>query len=452
MDPLERVSYYGGQRLMAADLNQQELYEITLRRLLNSGLFSSGVVKGLEVTKASPRTLLVATGLALDHLGRELYLVAPRDVAIPNQQPAPSSGGFYLIIRYRETPIPGGQGDCWPSARGVPTYRYRLDPILELTDVYPDPRRCRVSDKDPEGDFNCGVVLALVRVNASCEIDKVETGFRQFSYPIHASRVTAMAFEGEKDIDAANRKRLRFHVRGAAPNSALLYLRGAQFSTLYYTELGSHQHALAIAGSLTGLASTAIAHTHSLQGAGSADAGTHSHQLLLTSVGWSYSLAGSPLVPGAYRSAADLVLGQTLRRQFIEDASGHSHSLIGATQGAAPATSGAHQHASAAISTGTAVTGATVAARPNGEAARGYLDRLQVRLDNIDITGDLLQMLGWKSLGDSSSGHPINQLDGTGTIDLLRLGSVGDIDMGPHELVFSIAEGGGRLIWNLYIE
>src|SRR5687768_17182185 len=178
MDPLERVSYFGGQRLMAADLNQQERYEIRLRRLLNSGLFSSGVVSGLEVTKVGARTLRVAPGLGLDHLGRELYLAVEAEVSVPNQRPV-SAPGFYVIVRYRETPVPGGAGDCWPPARAVPPYRYRIDPLIELSDVYPDSRRCAVSAQDPTGDLNCGVVIAMVRVTAACEIDTVETGFRQ---------------------------------------------------------------------------------------------------------------------------------------------------------------------------------------------------------------------------------------------------------------------------------
>ena len=389
-------------------------------------------------------------------------------MTIPNQQPT-AGPGFYLIIRYRETPISGGAVACWPASRAIPPYRYRLDPVLELTSDYPDPKQCKASALDASGDFNCGVVLALVRVTSACEIDKIETSFRQFSYPTHASRVMALAFEGEKDIDQNNPKTLRFDVRGAAPNSVSLYLRGAQFSTLYYTELGRHDHGIAFGAGVTADEQTSISHTHALQGASAANAdgagrlvGVHTHQVLLfggpgTLV---YRLEGGinilpPWFP-RYRLAADTVPTENFRRNLIDDAGDHGHSLTGPTQGAVPATSGAHHHALSAIASLTGVRGMTPAARTNGDGPRGFLDSLTVQLDDVDITADLLGMLGgapsgWKSIGDASSGHPLNT-KGSGALDLLRIPGVAKIDVGPHQLVFSVPSGGGKLLWNLYIE
>ena len=54
MTAVERLHYYNGQRLDAADLGLEQHYHLAMRRLLNRGLFTPGVVDGLEVDQPDP--------------------------------------------------------------------------------------------------------------------------------------------------------------------------------------------------------------------------------------------------------------------------------------------------------------------------------------------------------------------------------------------------------------
>jgi hypothetical protein len=461
MDRLERVQFYAGQRLLAADLNDQESYEIRLRRMLNKGLFSSGVVTGLEVAQVenSTKKLTVKSGLALDPLGREVYLASNEDVTVPNQPPL-AAPGYYLIIRYRETSVTGRPVDCLPSA-ALPPARYRIEPIIKFTDLYPDAKKC-TADTD---DLNCGVVLALVRLNDSCEIASIETGIRQFSYPTHMSQVTAMALEGEKDINATNPKKLRFHIHGGAPNAVLLYLRGAEFSSLYYTELGNHIHSLTRGSGQTQPKTVEISHSHALQPFNTDGPSTlHSHDVLVdgltpgvgiptgSGLGYALWMSNDPATPArsGYRGARDVPVGGGARLDFAAQSGSHSHSVPGrSTEGASPNSSATHVHDVDGFTTNTDAAGSSTLAR--GGTPLGFLNNVKVELDSKDITNKILALLDLTSLGQGGAGDPINNADGTGAIDLLRLPGV-SLEMGPHELVFSVADGGGKLLYNLYIE
>jgi hypothetical protein len=98
-----------------------------------------------------------------------------------------------------------------------------------------------------------------------------------------------------------------------------------------------------------------------------------------------------------------------------------------------------------------------------------YLSNLQVFLDGTPVTTEILNQLGgtprWGSLGDGTPIHAINITNiatpgsrikpggGTGPIDLLRAAEdkQATLDQGSHFLEFSVADGGGKLIYNLYI-
>ena len=62
MNGLERLYYANGQRLAATELRLEQRYHIDVRRLLTRGLFTAGVVQGLEVTRATARSVTVAAG------------------------------------------------------------------------------------------------------------------------------------------------------------------------------------------------------------------------------------------------------------------------------------------------------------------------------------------------------------------------------------------------------
>jgi hypothetical protein len=103
----KRLRYFDGQLLSAADLQDEQQYLIRMRHRHNQALHGSGIVTGLAVTvstDASPPSVVVEPGLALDRKGRELELAAP--VAVEIRNPDCSQ---YVIVEYteRETdPVP----------------------------------------------------------------------------------------------------------------------------------------------------------------------------------------------------------------------------------------------------------------------------------------------------------------------------------------------------------
>ncbi|MFL6337408.1 MAG: hypothetical protein ACJ754_29260 [Pyrinomonadaceae bacterium] len=72
---VKRLNYYNSQFLVAGDFNDEQLYHNQMRRLHNRSLHTWGVVRGLEVsgTQGAAR-IVVAPGIAIDRLGREVVL------------------------------------------------------------------------------------------------------------------------------------------------------------------------------------------------------------------------------------------------------------------------------------------------------------------------------------------------------------------------------------------
>ena len=48
-DALQRLNYFNGQRLAAADFRAEQGHHMGMRRVLNRSLYSPGIVVGLEV-------------------------------------------------------------------------------------------------------------------------------------------------------------------------------------------------------------------------------------------------------------------------------------------------------------------------------------------------------------------------------------------------------------------
>lgn len=464
-NPLERVNYYPGQRLLAADLNQQETYDLTVRRLLNRGLFSAGVVSGLDVTRVqgSSKDLLVAAGLALDPQGREVYLASDTTVTVPNQPSSPGTPGYYLVIRYAETTEPGALSGCSSPSTVPPTGRVLVAPILEFTETYPNPRLCGVSTGGASPEANCGVVLALVTLDSSCNVAGLEAGVRQYAFPTHTSQVTAMALEGERDINPDNAKELKFHVRGGAPTAVILHIRGRRFSTLHYTEVGRHHHPFSLNSVLTDpeTAPIQIGHTHHVLDNLSDTIDTnlasasHHHSIHMSDLHPVPGRLSGILTGGAVQSSSSET--NDFGTDWIDDTNvDHQHNVPSHdTQDSSRQTTPPHQHT---LSTSAGTADAGVVTPPDnlyaghGGDALTYLNDLQVSLDGQDITGALLSLLpGWGTLGNGLASHQINAADGTGGIDLIQLTSR-TLDVGPHTLLFSVGSGGGKLVYNLYIE
>ena len=304
------------------------------------------------------------------------------------------------------------------------------------------------------------MLLALVTLTPSCEVDAVFTGAREYARPTHISQVQPFSFEGEKDIDKDNPKRLRFNINGV-PASVRLYLWGDRLSTLYYTELGQHSHSF---DKPTEPASKYDEHWHELS--------NHTHNLPAANVhnhrirqaygstlgvpapsGADVATAGSPHPRYAYSDQNDP------NAQFIEQT---AVTFQQPTAVPSPNTSTGVKHDAAELHRhqipATSPFGATdFGARGPHENSYGFLNDLRVSLRvglvTTDITPAILTQLHWTSLGTGHQNDLLNT-DGTGEIDLLAIANEKKIDLSlpnTYELTFSVADGGGKVAYNLFV-
>ena len=123
-------------------------------------------------------------------------------------------------------------------------------------------------------------MLSQIELSEKCEVVRASPAVRQYAVPAKPQTVRGLSVEGEKDIDKANPKILFFHVDGGYPESVLLYLRGRQFSTLFYTEIGKHTHALGVAD-----LDVKLDHEHTFNGAPKTkpNSGHHRHSFMIDS-------------------------------------------------------------------------------------------------------------------------------------------------------------------------
>jgi hypothetical protein len=107
---IRRVNFFNGKLLTAADLREEQTYQIERRRLHNRALHGPGVVDGLQLrledVGAAP-AVTVNRGFALDPRGREVILPDPLTLAIP-AGPSP----LLVVVQYSEqpadpVPVPG---------------------------------------------------------------------------------------------------------------------------------------------------------------------------------------------------------------------------------------------------------------------------------------------------------------------------------------------------------
>lgn len=105
--PFERNRYYTGKMLTSVDFEAEQTYMNNKRRFLNSMMYGSGVVCGLNVVSLDDLSLLVESGVAIDGSGREIVVessVVKKLSAIEDFDKLESDEA-YLCIRYREDPV-----------------------------------------------------------------------------------------------------------------------------------------------------------------------------------------------------------------------------------------------------------------------------------------------------------------------------------------------------------
>lgn len=454
--PLERLKYVNGQRLDADDFRLEQDYHITLRRQLNKALYAAGIAAGLEVEikEGDAHRLVIGPGLALDDEGRELILTGEREVQV-NGTPNPIEGqvtGNYLVAEYAErdtTPVEevctiphyAGGAAVAPRAKDGMA-RVRSEVLLKWRDVLP-----------AAGDNQ--VVLAQVEMDAQCRARRVETRVRNYIGVVRPALTRSYALEGEKDINPANSKLIYFHTRGRRPDSVTLYLRAARFSSLFYTEMGRHGHGLTVGEEWAG---EVPAHSHHVGGfwTGASEA-PHSHGLHM----WTDYLGDDS--PGKlemdYRGSSNKTYNNMMAHGRSVDASistehePHNH-YVDVLQTNTVAGVGAHKHN---VSVQMAEVGASGPALVNNGSQLSFVDNLQIAVNGHNVTAAVLAYLNaqgtaqqWDKFGDGTGGHPLAQF-GTGAVQLEFIPSI-VFNEDENSIELSVQGGGGRIIYNLYVE
>ena len=541
--PIERLNYYNGQRLEADDLKLEQEYHIRVRRWLNKSLYSAGIADGLEVKPqlddGKPTDMIVISpGLALDNEGREMILLEEARIKVVGQKSEKEGEveGNYLFIQYREETMAEESDSCAPRSNGHKRgqlawggpSRVRAKPILGWSYSFPH-------------ESSGKVVLAQVELDGDCKVRNVYAYPRKYIGPASNMLVHQYALEGERHIDANNPGRIYFHIRGRQPNAVTLYLRAEKFSTLYYSELGQHNHKPTSAGTM-GNANPSLdwSHFHDLKGATTkndgADGNHTNHKLVVAYAGrHSYEKFGSlrvetelmifpygsgalTTIPPGPVAPVPLVRGGLVYDNILPvlddpnrtDAAGnpdpfqaqitegnHSHVFTEAALTSHPLKKGAgnnnipvstsydHNHTLNADGTIGNAGVSDVKARsepdPNKTQPKAltYVDHLQVyigkadtplpespnkpsdvdnhtddilnQLDNAQPTVGWLDLNGQGSLGNGNESHPLAK-NGTGEIRLDLLSPNLSFPPGDYYIQLHVDSGGGRILYNLYVE
>ena len=164
--PIERQSFFAGQRLFATDLQEIEAFNRRMRWLHNMSLHQAGIGSGLAVFgKRDDRVVTVQPGYAIDAYGREIILGETQTEAVPPVAGHDGEPAVYdLTIGYPEDDdleeVETRGGICLD--RGA--VRLAEEPVF-----------CWVPKTDPDPalrrDVETGVRLVLARVSvADCKL------------------------------------------------------------------------------------------------------------------------------------------------------------------------------------------------------------------------------------------------------------------------------------------
>jgi hypothetical protein len=115
---IDRVHFFERQYLRAYDLEAEQLYHIEMRRRLNIGLHTWGIVAGLDLRESQtvpdiPKEFYISRGMAIDAYGRELIVPVDRPITTADldRNRITDLGEFFLSIVYkRELTTPPAPG------------------------------------------------------------------------------------------------------------------------------------------------------------------------------------------------------------------------------------------------------------------------------------------------------------------------------------------------------
>lgn len=176
LNALERNRFFYGKLLTAEDFIAEQNYFNTKLRLLNSLLFGSGVIAGLNVIKTDERSVAIDRGVALDNAGREIIVPEPMIVKINELdgydefiRENTDYTRAYLCIEYNETrtqPIHSIAAGALEDENNGPEYNR----IAEGFSLY-------ITAEAPEGNPCVAEERALVRKTVISDVIDVSVVF-----------------------------------------------------------------------------------------------------------------------------------------------------------------------------------------------------------------------------------------------------------------------------------
>ena len=171
MSTIDRIRYYDGEFLRAFDFSEEQTYHMEMRRRLNRYLHLCGIVQGLNLVIPSGSTdVSIMPGLAIDALGREIYVYTPYTLGDGDvtTNRITNAGTYDVWLRYQKspgTPPSSGYGNCNQAnqyTRWLESFSVSLLP--SPSNPFTTPGFAATDTDDPSQD-QVGVLLGTVFVD-----------------------------------------------------------------------------------------------------------------------------------------------------------------------------------------------------------------------------------------------------------------------------------------------
>lgn len=171
MSAIDRIRYYDGEFLRAFDFSDEQSYHVEMRRRLNRYLNVCGIVQGLTlVSPSGSEGVSIQQGMAIDALGREIYVYAPYTLGDSDvtTNRITSANTYDVWLRYQKspgTPPSAGYANCNQAnqyTRWVESFSVTL--LLSPSTPFTPPGFADADDDDPSQD-QVGVLLGTVYVD-----------------------------------------------------------------------------------------------------------------------------------------------------------------------------------------------------------------------------------------------------------------------------------------------
>ena len=453
-EALERLNYFNGQRLAAADSAPSRATTwacaaCSTARCIRPASWSASRSSDPKTRRIRPgkHSVIVREGWrsTISAARSSSEDVSVQVMGAPSTTPGVVFGNL-LVVSYRET-APSrrttvrGRAPYKPCSGDLPGARRRAS------------SRMRCSSSSTRGPRttaarSCSAQIELSKTARSCACCPACASTRCRSKPTTSH---PLCLEGEKDIDKANPKFLHFHISDGLPDSVRLYLRGREFTSLYYTEMGEHNHSVTIPDP-----TISIAHEHKFKGVPKAKhGGAHRHSFWYAdpAEGFASIDRHEPDQGKWILKDETQVMGHP-----IAESGAHSHDLDPLEFDPL-----ADPNITIPIAGTIGDKGANLPVRTNTQHLT-LINNLLVRLDSNNITKQICDQLEardgvgkWLLVAAPNDfrikGAALNASGGTGEIDLLKLGGV-ELGLGDHTLEFRIMDTnvGGNLQYNLYVK